>query len=520
MMRTKRALTALMVTIISCLALAVANVCVSANDDVIVQTNLSGPAINGLTPSGVALHRTQTDGSRRFRVEVEDVNLPAGTVLNVLVNGTNIGTFTINSFRQGELERNTNDGQTVPNVNVGTVVSVRTQNGATVASGTFGAASPTPSPGASPSPSPSPSPGATPSPSPSPSPDGDRARVSFESASYSVAEDGRSIGIKILRTGDISRDSKVDYRTTNGTAQERSDYTTAAGRLFFAPGEPSKTITVLITDDAFVEGDETVNLMLFDAGRSTSLGTPANAVLTIKDNDTTASATNPVDVTKTFVIQHYMDFLNREPEPEGLKAWQEIVDNCPRGDSSCDKIEVSSAFFRSPEFQDRGYFIFRFYSAILGRVPRYDEFAKDMTSTSGFQSDAEKEANKNLFTQDFMARAEFADRYNNLSDADFVNALVNAAGVILPNKDSLISALQTGQMTRWQVLRSITESAEVRTKFYTEAFVVMQYFGYLRRDPDVLYLEWIRIMKENGGDYRGMINGFMNSGEYRQRFGQ
>ena len=515
-----RKLIVLMVVMISCLALAVANVTVLAGDDeVIVQTFLSGPTLNGLHPSGVAEHRTRPDGSR-FKVQVEDVNLPAGTVLNVLVNGANIGTLTINTFRQGEIERNTNDGQAVPNITTGTTVAVVTQSGSTVASGAFGSAAPTPSPGASPTPSPTPTPGATPSPSPSPSPDNERARVSFESASYTVAEDGRSVAIRILRTGDISRDSKVDYTTTNGTAHERSDYTTAAGRLFFAPNEASKTITVLITDDAFVEGDETVNLMLFDAGRSTSVGTPGTAVLTIKDNDTAGGAANPVDVTKTFVIQHYMDFLNREPEPEGLRAWQEIVDNCPRGDSSCDKVEVSSAFFRSPEFQDRGYFIYRFYSAALGRVPRYLEFAKDMSSTSGFQTDAEKENNKNLFTQDFMARAEFADRYNNLSDADFVNALSNTAGVVLSNRDSLINALQTGQMARWQALRSITESAEVRGKFYTEAFVVMQYFGYLRRDPDALYLEWIRIMNENGGDYRGMINGFMNSGEYRQRFGQ
>jgi len=32
----------------------------------------------------------------------------------------------------------------------------------------------------------------------------------------------------------------------------------------------------------------------------------------------------------------------------------------------------------------------------------------------------------------------------------------------------------------------LTESAEIYNKLYTEAFVVMQYFGYLRRDPDIL----------------------------------
>ena len=80
--------------------------------------------------------------------------------------------------------------------------------------------------------------------------------------------------------------------------------------------------------------------------------------------------------------------------------------------------------------------------------------------------------------------------------------------------------MDKGTLARAQVLRALAESAEVYSKFYNEAFVVMQYFGYLRRDPDILYLDWIKIMNENGGDYRGMIDGFMNSLEYRQRFGQ
>jgi hypothetical protein len=66
----------------------------------------------------------------------------------------------------------------------------------------------------------------------------------------------------------------------------------------------------------------------------------------------------------------------------------------------------------------------------------------------------------------------------------------------------------------------VIESPEVTVRFYNEGFVVMQYFGYLRRDPDILYLDWIKIMNQNGGDYRAMVNGFVNSSEYRNRFGQ
>ena len=75
-------------------------------------------------------------------------------------------------------------------------------------------------------------------------------------------------------------------------------------------------------------------------------------------------------------------------------------------------------------------------------------------------------------------------------------------------------------MTKAQVLRALVESAEMYSQYYNEAFVIMQYFGYLRRDADSSYLTWIQTMQQNNGDYRVMINGFLNSAEYRQRFGQ
>ena len=69
------------------------------------------------------------------------------------------------------------------------------------------------------------------------------------------------------------------------------------------------------------------------------------------------------------------------------------------------------------------------------------------------------------------------------------------------------------------MLRALVESAEVFFKYFNEAFVIMQYFGYLRRTADASYLDWINTMNSTGGNYRIMINGFMNSAEYRRRFG-
>jgi len=55
--------------------------------------------------------------------------------------------------------------------------------------------------------------------------------------------------------------------------------------------------------------------------------------------------------------------------------------------------------------------------------------------------------------------------------------------------------------------------------YYNQSFVVMEYFGYLRRDPDALYLDWINVLNQ-GGDSRHMVEGFVNSIEYRNRFPQ
>jgi hypothetical protein len=105
-----------------------------------------------------------------------------------------------------------------------------------------------------------------------------------------------------------------------------------------------------------------------------------------------------------------------------------------------------------------------------------------------------------------------------LDSAGYVNTLVNTAGVNLPNKQTLINELAAGTKTRAQVLREISESSEVYNKYYNEAFVIMQYHGYLHRDADISYVNWIQTMNQNGGDYRVMINGFVNSLEYRNRF--
>ena len=275
-----------------------------------------------------------------------------------------------------------------------------------------------------------------------------------------------------------------------------------------------------MNEDSLVEGGEVLTLSLSNPVGAT-LGAQSQAQVTINDNDMDPDQPNAIDDAQNFVRQQYHDFLNREPDPQGFQGWQDILNKCAQGDSKCDRIEVSSAFFRSPEFQARGYFVYRFYSASLGRPAHYTEFMHDMARVSGFLSPEQLETNKVAFVQEFMTRAEYVNLYGSLSNAAFVDTLIQTAGLTShPLRDAWVGLLNSNGATRAQVLRAFTESLEVYQKFYNQAFVVMQYFGYLRRDPDILYLEWIKIMDGNGGDYRVMINGFMNSLEYRQRFGQ
>lgn len=71
------------------------------------------------------------------------------------------------------------------------------------------------------------------------------------------------------------------------------------------------------------------------------------------------------------------------------------------------------------------------------------------------------------------------------------------------------------------MLRAIVDSDEVKAKEFNQAFVAMQYFGYLRRNPELEgYDSWVRYLNANPQDFRTMVNGFVNSTEYRLRFGQ
>jgi hypothetical protein len=293
----------------------------------------------------------------------------------------------------------------------------------------------------------------------------------------------------------------------------------AIGTLRFAAGESARAILLPVVDDSYLEGPETFRITLSNPAGA-SLGPTSTASIMILDDDN-AGGPNPVDRAEFFVRQHYMDFLDREPEPTGLQGWLNTLNNCGITVAQpCDRVEVSSDFFRSDEFQMRGYYIYRFYTA-LGRKPHYAEFMPDSARVSGFQTRAELEANKTAFVDEFMSRQEFKNKYDSTlnNPAGYVDELLHEVGLPdHPARATWIDGLTNHALTRAQVLRALIESEELYQKFYNTAFVVEMYFGYLRRDPDSLYLRWIQTLDQTG-DYRTLVNGFVNSQEYRQRFG-
>jgi hypothetical protein len=230
-----------------------------------------------------------------------------------------------------------------------------------------------------------------------------------------------------------------------------------------------------------------------------------------------------IDDSDFFVQQQYIDFLSRFPDTEGFNAWMKVLNDC-NGDQNClggvngKRVLVSQSFFQAQEFRIKGYFVYRFYKASLGRLPTYPEIVADMRSVTG-QTEAEVIAKRNAFAAGWLSRGDFAAKYPaSMTASDYVNTLLQTAGVTVANKDLLIAGLGNGTESRASVLRKIVESAELDAKEFDPAFVAMQYYGYLRREPEAEgYNAWLTYLRAHPGDYKTMVWGFVYSTEYRNR---
>ena len=252
-----------------------------------------------------------------------------------------------------------------------------------------------------------------------------------------------------------------------------------------------------------------------------------------------------IDDADFFVQQHYIDFLSRFPDQGGFAHWQNEILGCGT-DARCRDIKrqnVSAAFFLSIEFQDTGYFVYRIRKAAFGDLPgkpvpvRRESFLADTRGISNGiivgQGDWEPRlrANKDAYALATVNSGSFRAVFDGLTAAQFVDKLdQNAGGGVLDaaERQTLISRLATNTAAnRAAVLRAVAEDETLRVREFNKAFVLMQYFGYLKRNPDDApdinyngYFFWLGKLNDFNGNFvrAQMVKAFIESIEYRARF--
>jgi len=262
------------------------------------------------------------------------------------------------------------------------------------------------------------------------------------------------------------------------------------------------------------------NYSFSPASRSFSLlGNHPDAVFTAAANAVIGS--NAIDTNEYFVRQQYLDFLDREPDQGGFEYWSNEINQCG-GDAGCisrRRIEVAAAFFVEREFQDTGSFVYRLYRASFGQAPMFSQFKPDRTKVVGGPN---LDAAKAAFVNEFVGRDAFKQAYpDSLTPEQFLNKLFANAGLSAHTGDwdSYLAQLNNGH-TRAQVLGQLIETGEFKQREYNPSFVLMEYFGYLQRDPDPGgYAFWLNVLENReSGNYSGMVCAFITSAEYQKRF--
>ena len=277
---------------------------------------------------------------------------------------------------------------------------------------------------------------------------------------------------------------------------------------------------------------------------------------------------NPIDDAREFVKQQYRDFLNREADQAGEDFWTDNITKCsdparrPPGQTEAQctirqRETTSGAFFQSPEFQYTGYYVLRMYKGALGRQPKLSEFTPDAQFVgAGILVNSQLSAAKiNQNKADFAAQfvnctdatksrcAEFKAIYDGLNNQQYVDKLFTTTGINASavERAALVNGLNASQPTetRASVLQKVVDGVTVLGEgnqqftttygqaFYNaesnRAFVQLEYFGYMKRDPDDAgYAFWLGKLNQFGGNFVNaeMVLAFISSPEYRARFGQ
>jgi len=267
---------------------------------------------------------------------------------------------------------------------------------------------------------------------------------------------------------------------------------------------------------------------------------------------------NP-DNTDYFIHQHYLDFLDREPDASGFNFWDNQITSCGANQACLEpmRTNVSAAFILSIEFQQTGYLVERMYKTAYGDttgtsnlggahqlglpILRLNEFLMDIkqigqdvvVGQTGW--DKQLDNNKQIFVAQFVQRSRFTTAFPTaLTPTQFVDQLNQNSGNMLSSSERATAlglfggAADSSNITaRAQALRQIAENQKLYDSEFNRALVLMEYFGYLRRNPDEGpdtdysgYDFWLQKLNQFNGDFQKseMVKAFISSGEYRKRF--
>ena len=382
--------------------------------------------------------------------------------------------------------------------------------------------------------------------------------VQFSSEVYSVRKACTTLMITVNRRGDASSAASVDYSSSAllSSAKMAANYGHVAGHLMFAPGETSKSFPVLITKDP--APTEAFSLALINE-QGVILGFPHIATIYLVN-----PPWDPINATdaQDFVCQQYHDFLNRQPDPDGLAFWTNQITSCGN-DQACieaKQVRVSASFFFSIEFQQTAYLLERIYKATYGDdagtsnlgdphqlpVPplKMDSFMRDrqeigqgvVVGQSGWETVLEN--NKQAFLTEYVQRSAFTSTFpTSMFPAEFVDKLNANAGNVLSSDERAAAinlfdnATDTSNVNaRAKALRFVAENQKLSGAEFNRAFVLMEYFGYLRRDifegsfPNYHvtgYDFWLTKLNQFNGELvkAEMVKAFLTSAEYGRRYG-
>jgi len=320
--------------------------------------------------------------------------------------------------------------------------------------------------------------------------------------------------------------------------QSRTTITDANGRYAFSNAEMNGfyTVTPAFPNYSFNPASQSLSL----------LGPHAEASFVGSAN---GGSINPLDTDQFFVRQHYLDFLNREPDEDGFNFWTNQITSCG-SDVGCRevrRINTSASYFLSIEYQETGFETYRLYKSAFGNIAgtpvplRFSEFMADartigqgvVVNQTGWQTALEN--NKRSFSEAFVQRTRFVSAYPAaMTPAEFIDALFAHAGVT-PSAEERSAAINefggapqtSDNVARARALRRVAENPTLARQEFNRAFVLMEYFGYLRRDPNSGpdadfsgYNFWLDKLNRFSGNFidAEMVKAFLSSTEYRRRF--